>query len=57
MTPKGVEVISGTKILDDSQIWATPLIYGGRLFVKGEQELVCYDISGGSATTQTADAR
>jgi outer membrane protein assembly factor BamB len=44
VTPKGVEVISGAKTLDGTEIWATPLIYGGRLYVKGPQELVCYDV-------------
>jgi outer membrane protein assembly factor BamB len=53
-TPEKLEPVSGFDALDGAQIWATPLVYGGRLYVKGEQELVCYDISaGGVATTRT----
>lgn len=54
-TEAGLNVISGASILDGAQIWATPLVYGGRLYVKGEQEFVCYDISNGqSPSTQSA---
>ena len=45
-TPEMLEVISAATVLDGAQIWAMPLAYGGRLYLKGEQELVCYDISG-----------
>jgi outer membrane protein assembly factor BamB len=56
-TPQEFSVISGASILDGAQIWAMPLIYGGRLYVKGEQDFVCYDISkAGPATTQVSNA-
>lgn len=60
-TPEKLEPVSAFDALDGAQIWATPLVYGGRLYVKGEQELVCYDISGAggdatAAATQAATA-
>jgi outer membrane protein assembly factor BamB len=56
MTPKGMNYVSGFTAVEGTQVWSTPLIYGGRVYVKGEKELVCYDISNGSsnATTQQA---
>jgi hypothetical protein len=45
VTPDGVKKISSVRQLEGTQLWATPLIYAGRLYLKGEQELVCYDIS------------
>jgi outer membrane protein assembly factor BamB len=44
-SPEGIKVISSARLLDGTELWATPLIYGGRLYLKGQQELVCYDIS------------
>lgn len=44
-TPEKLEVISAAPVLDGAEIWAMPLVYGGRLYLKGEQELICYDIS------------
>ncbi len=46
-TPEKLETISEVDALDGGQIWAMPLVYGGRLYLKGQQELVCYDISAG----------
>jgi outer membrane protein assembly factor BamB len=52
-TPEKVEGVSKVDALDGAQIWTMPLVYGGRLYLKGEQELVCYDISApGGATTR-----
>ena len=55
-TPDKLEVISAAEVLDGAQIWATPLVYGGRLYLKGEQELVCYDISAAGGTTAATTA-
>jgi outer membrane protein assembly factor BamB len=58
-TPEKLEVISTADALDGAEIWTMPLVYGGRLYLKGEQELVCYDISaggGGTATTPSTQA-
>ena len=37
----GLERLSQAKILDGQEIWATPLIYNGKLYAKGTTELVC----------------
>ena len=47
VTPAGVKLISSMRKLEGTELWATPLVYGGRLYVKGTQEFVCYDISAG----------
>jgi outer membrane protein assembly factor BamB len=52
-TPAGVEVINTIQLLDGREVWATPLVYGGRLYAKGDQELVCYDISASSPSPGT----
>jgi outer membrane protein assembly factor BamB len=45
--PQGFEVISQVdRLFDGNHIWSTPLIYRGRLYCKGTDELVCLDISG-----------
>ena len=45
-TPAGIKLISQTKLIDGREIWATPLIYQGRLYAKGVEELTCLDIAG-----------
>ena len=46
-TPEGFKKISSVKgLVAGSNVWATPLIYHGKLYVKGVEELVCLDISG-----------
>jgi hypothetical protein len=45
VTPDGIKLISSVKQLEGTELWATPLVYRGRLYVKGTQEFVCYDIS------------
>jgi outer membrane protein assembly factor BamB len=55
VTPDGVKVISSVRNLEGTELWAMPLVYGGRLYVKGTQEFVCYDVSSGpSPTTREA---
>lgn len=39
----GIQLISQFTPTRGSQVWATPLLYGGRLYVKGEAELFCFD--------------
>jgi outer membrane protein assembly factor BamB len=56
ITPAGIDVISTAKGVEGTQVWSMPLIYGGRLYVKGEQELVCYDIAGGGTTQPSTRA-
>ena len=45
LDPRGLKIISDFKAVDGTETWATPLIYGGRLYAKGTQELICYDLS------------
>ncbi len=42
----GIGVLAQAQLMDDREVWATPLLYGGRLYVKGTRELVCFDMSG-----------
>ena len=42
---RGFAPISSFEGVDGTETWATPLVYGGRLYAKGTSELVCYDIS------------
>jgi outer membrane protein assembly factor BamB len=53
LAPQGVTVTSRIRKIEGTQLWATPLIYAGRLYVKGEQELVCYDIAAPVTTQST----
>lgn len=56
-TPEKLEKISEADPLDGAEIWTMPLVYGGRLYLKGQQEFVCYDISaGGTPATQASTA-
>jgi outer membrane protein assembly factor BamB len=50
-TPAGVSLISQTQVFDStfSKVWSTPLIYHGKVYLKGQNELICFDISGGGA--------
>ena len=41
----GIQLVSQFTPTRGSQVWATPLVYGGRLYVKGETELLCFDVS------------
>ncbi len=43
-TPNECKVISKMQLFRGGEHWATPLIYRGRLYVKGGSELVCLDI-------------
>ena len=44
-TPQGFERISSVPdVVEGGEVWATPAIHDGKLYVKGERELVCIDI-------------
>ena len=48
VSPEKIEIVSQSKVFDDgSETWATPLLYGGRLYAKGEKEFACFDVSPG----------
>jgi len=40
-TPEGFNVLGTSQVFDSKEIWATPLLYGGRVYIKGTKELVC----------------
>jgi outer membrane protein assembly factor BamB len=45
ISPAGVELVSQFEALPgETQVWSTPLLYGGRIFVKGPKELVCFEL-------------
>lgn len=48
-TPAGIELLTQAQIIDGREVWASPLLYGGRLFAKGDTEFLCFDLSGNTA--------
>ncbi len=56
-TPDGYKVLGAFQAVQGDKVWSGPLLYGGRLYVKGPKELVCFDIApagAAGATTQPA---
>ena len=46
-TPEKYEKISEAELVArTNNAWSTPLVYQGKLSVKGRNELACYDIAG-----------
>jgi outer membrane protein assembly factor BamB len=46
-TPQGMEKLRVLKrFVQGNQIWATPLVYNGKLYIQSKDELIAYDISG-----------
>ena len=45
-TRDGIQLLSQAQVLDAREVWASPLLYGGRLYAKGDTEFVCLDLSG-----------
>jgi hypothetical protein len=46
-TPQGMEKISTLKrFVQGNQIWATPLVYNGKLYIQSKDEMIAYDIGG-----------
>ena len=45
-TPKTSQVISKFELFPEGfdQVWSTPLVYRGKLYAKGEKELVCLEV-------------
>lgn len=44
--PKGYKLSGQVQLFDADQIWASPLVYDGKLYCKGRDEFVCLDVSG-----------
>ena len=44
-TPQGFERISSVPdVVEGGEVWASPAIHDGKLYIKGERELVCIDL-------------
>ena len=45
-TPEKLDKLTSLKrFIEGDQLWATPLIYDGKLYVKSKDELIAYDVS------------
>jgi outer membrane protein assembly factor BamB len=56
-TPDGHKVLGAFQAVQGDKVWSSPLLYGGRLYVKGPKELVCFDIApAGAAGAMTQPA-
>jgi outer membrane protein assembly factor BamB len=44
VTPQECKPISKVQLFKGSENWSSPLVYRGRIYVKGPGELVCFDI-------------
>jgi len=47
-TPEGWSLQGQTRVFSEKQVWSSPVVYNGRLYVKGSRELVCLDIAAGT---------
>lgn len=43
-SPTGIQRLSQVKLVSGDRVWASPVLAGGRLFVKGQEELVVLDV-------------
>jgi outer membrane protein assembly factor BamB len=44
--PTGVKIAGQVNLFDESNVWSMPLVYHGKIYAKGKQELVCLLVSG-----------
>jgi outer membrane protein assembly factor BamB len=44
LTAAGAEVAGEVQLFDYDKVWSSPVIYHGKLYVKGKEELVCLDV-------------
>jgi hypothetical protein len=51
-TPDGMQVLGEFQAVEGDHVWSVPLLYGGRLYVKGPKELVCFDVTAPVGATQ-----
>ena len=54
-TPDAYKLISQVQLFDFISCWSTPLIYHGRLYAMGENNLVCLDIASRQARNVGSD--
>jgi outer membrane protein assembly factor BamB len=45
-TQDGITLIGQGEVVEGKEVWATPVVYGGRVYVKGGQEVVCLEMGG-----------
>lgn len=45
ITPDGPKVLNESSPFSAEKIWSDPVIYHSKLYIKGTDELICYDIS------------
>ena len=50
-TPQGITLLGQAQVLDARETWATPLLYAGRLYAKGDTEFICFDLAGKAQST------
>jgi len=43
--PDAGKLVSQVHLFDYERVWSSPLVYRGRLYVKGKDQLICLDIS------------
>jgi outer membrane protein assembly factor BamB len=44
LQPTGAKIISQVALFDDNRVWAVPLLYRGKLYCKGKDQLVCLKV-------------
>lgn len=44
-SPEGMKKLSQFQAVEGKEVWSSPMIHNGKLYVKGKDELVCYDVS------------
>jgi hypothetical protein len=43
-TAAGYTKLGDAKVCDGGQIWSSPVVYNGKVYVKGTEELLCLDL-------------
>lgn len=51
-TSESVELLGQKSLFNDRSTWAHPIIYRGRLLIRGTNQLICLDLRDGSATRE-----
>jgi outer membrane protein assembly factor BamB len=44
--PRAAQVVSEVDLFDANDTWATPMIYHGKLYVRGKNQVLCLDVTG-----------
>ena len=44
LKPDGADVVSEADIFHYDKVWSDPIVYHGKLYVKGKDELACFDV-------------